>query len=135
MSGALYLSRARLRSQRGEALSAVARLLVSDDPRRAAGHAHRVVWLLFQDIPDATRDYLWRDEGEGKYLILSPRPPSDPHGLFDLQTKEFAPALANGQRLAFTLRANPTSRRNGIWRRPPAVRANAASVSISSCMP
>src|SRR5215467_9093522 len=83
----LYLSRARLRTARGEALSAVAPLLIPDDPKRRAGHAHRVLWLLFRDVPDATRDFLWRDEGRGRYLILSCRPPSDPLGLFELETK------------------------------------------------
>ena len=108
MDRPLYLSRARLRSQRGEALSAVARLLISDDPEHSAGHAHRVVWLLFQDVPDAARDFLWRAEGDGKFMILSPRPPTDPQGLFDLDTKPFAPELAQGDRLRFSLRANPT---------------------------
>ncbi|MEQ1715678.1 MAG: type I-E CRISPR-associated protein Cas6/Cse3/CasE [Hyphomicrobium sp.] len=62
---------------------------------------------MFQDIPDAKRDFLWRDEGDGKYMILSPRPPTDPHHLFDLETKSFAPALSPGDRLSFVLRANP----------------------------
>ena len=108
MSALLYISRARLRSQRGEALSAIAKLLICDDPERSAGHAHRVVWLLFQDIPDAARDFLWRDEGGGKYLTLSPRLPTDPHGLFELDTKPFAPDLQVGDHLRFSLRANPT---------------------------
>src|SRR5215831_11351265 len=112
----LYLSRARLRAARGEALSAVAPLLIPDDPKLHAGHAHRVLWLLFQDTPNAARDFLWRDEGRGRYLILSRRPPSDPHHLFELETKEFAPRLSAGDRLVFTLRANPviTTKRAGV---------------------
>ncbi|MFM9938432.1 MAG: type I-E CRISPR-associated protein Cas6/Cse3/CasE [Hyphomicrobiaceae bacterium] len=102
-----FLSRARLRASRGEALSAIAPLLVPDDPSKRAGHAHRVLWLLFQDVPDAQRDFLWRDDGNGRYLILSARPPSDPLGLFELETKSFEPSLSVGDRLAFTLRANP----------------------------
>jgi CRISPR system Cascade subunit CasE len=107
MSASLYLSRARLRSTRGEALSAIAPLLIPDDECRRPGHAHRLVWLLFQDIQDAARDFLWRDEGAGKYLILSKRPPGDPLGLFDLETKPFEPSLKPGDRLRFVLRANP----------------------------
>ena len=103
----LYMSRARLRATRGEALSAIAPLLIPDDETKRAGHAHRVLWLLFQDFPDAARDFLWRDEGNGRYLILSQRPPTDPLGLFELESKPFEPALAAGDRLAFTLRANP----------------------------
>jgi len=111
MSVALYLSRARLRTGRGEALSSIAPMLLKGDTNAQAGHAHRLVWLLFQDIPDATRDFLWRDEGAGKYMILSNRPPSDPNGLFDLETKPFEPDLEAGQRLAFSMRVNPTKAR------------------------
>jgi len=103
----LFISRARLRSQRGEALSAIAPLLIPDDESKRPGHAHRVLWLLFQDIPDARRDFLWRDERDGRYLVLSQRAPTDPHGLFELDSKPFEPALSVGNRLAFTLRANP----------------------------
>jgi CRISPR system Cascade subunit CasE len=107
MTQPLYLSRARLRAARGEALSAIAPLLIPDDKTKNAGHAHRVLWLLFQDMPDAKRDFLWRDEGNGKYMILSARPPTDPKGLFELDTKPFAPELEVGDQLAFSLRANP----------------------------
>jgi len=108
MTEQLYLSRARLRSSRGEALSAIAPLLIPDDPNQQAGHAHRILWMLFQDVSDAKRDFLWRDDRGGKYLILSRRLPTDPHGLFELDTKAFEPDLASGQRLRFALRANPT---------------------------
>lgn len=116
MTEPLYLSRARIRARRGEALSAIAPLLVPDDSAQRPGHAHRVLWLLFQDTPDTTRDFLWRDEGNGRYMILSHRPPTDPHGLFAIDTKEFEPALAVGDRLSFVLRANPvvTTKRAGI---------------------
>ncbi|MGD9785693.1 MAG: type I-E CRISPR-associated protein Cas6/Cse3/CasE [Hyphomicrobiaceae bacterium] len=120
----LYLSRARLRAGRGEALSAIAPLLLSNDPGRQAGQSHRILWLLFQDIPDAGHDpdwrrrddgFLWRDEGNGRYLILSRQAPSDPYRLFDLDTKEFAPDLAVGDRLRFAMRVNPvrTTKRAG----------------------
>lgn len=108
MTEPLYLSRARLRSQRGEALSAIAPLLIPDDAKKRAGHAHRILWLLFQDVPDSARDFLWRDEGGGKYMILSRRRPSDPLGLFDADTREFEPSLNSGHKLRFTLRAYPT---------------------------
>jgi CRISPR system Cascade subunit CasE len=110
---ALYLSRARLRAARGEVLSAVAPLLVPDDSRHRAGHAHRVLWLLFQDRTDAKRDFLWRDEGNGRYLVLSHRPPVDPNGLFDIETKAFEPHLEPGDKLSFALRANPVAARKG----------------------
>jgi CRISPR system Cascade subunit CasE len=103
----LFLSRARLQAGRGEALSAIAPLLIPTDPKQQPGHAHRILWLLFQDVPDSKRDFLWRDEGDGRYLILSQRPPTDRNRLFELGSKAFAPDLAVGDKLAFTLRANP----------------------------
>ncbi|MEQ1613704.1 MAG: type I-E CRISPR-associated protein Cas6/Cse3/CasE [Hyphomicrobiaceae bacterium] len=113
MRTSLHLSRARLKASRGEALSAIAPLLLPADGSKQAGHAHRLVWLLFQDSPDATRDFLWRDEGSGKFMILSQRPPTDKHHLFELDSKPFEPALAAGDRLSFVLRANPVIARKG----------------------
>ena len=46
-------------------------------------------------------------------MILSQRAPADPHGLFDLDTKPFVPALEVGDRLRFSLRANPVVARKG----------------------
>jgi CRISPR system Cascade subunit CasE len=106
----LHLSRVRLKMLRGEALASIAPLVLPVNSDQRAGHAHRVLWLLFQDIPDAQRDFLWRDEGEGRFILLSRRPPSDPKGLFEIETKVFAPELDAGDRLAFVLRANPVIR-------------------------
>lgn len=104
----LYLSRARLMVDHGEALSAIAPVLLPDNPSQRVGLAHRLVWLLFQDIPNATRDFIWREEGDGRYLILSPRAPTNRNGLFELETKSFKPHLERGDELRFQLRANPT---------------------------
>jgi len=62
---------------------------------------------LFADRPDRRRDFLWREMRPGEFLILAVRPPSDPHELFDLEYKPFAPVLHAGQHLEFDLRANP----------------------------
>jgi CRISPR system Cascade subunit CasE len=118
MTQSLYLSRARLRSSRGEALSAIAPLLVPDDQSERVGRAHRILWLLFQKEPDTKRDFLWRDEGRGRFMILSQRPPSDPLGLFELETKAFEPVLAAGDRLSFVLRANPVLASKAAAERP-----------------
>lgn len=107
MTADLYLSRVRLRSARGEALAAIAPVLIPEDRGARTGHAHRILWLLFQADAQARRDFLWREEGHGRYLILSRRPPADPQGLFEVETKSFAPVLAPGDRLTFALRANP----------------------------
>ncbi len=107
MISTLYLSRARLRASRGGALSSIAPLLIPKDENKRASHAHRILWLLFQDVPDADRDFLWRDSGKGRFFVLSRRQPTNPLGLFELETKPFEPELEPGDRLRFALRANP----------------------------
>jgi len=102
----LFLSRARLR--RDAPVAALARLLVPENAAARVAASHHLVWSLFADGPDRRRDFLWREEKPGRFLTLSTRPPTDPHGLFDLEEpKPFEPNLAPGDRLGFTLRANP----------------------------
>lgn len=80
---------------------------------RAAAH-HRLLWTLFADLPERRRDFLWREDGDGRFLILSSRPPVDNHRLFDLEeSKPFDPAIAVGSRFRFALRANATVRHRG----------------------
>jgi CRISPR system Cascade subunit CasE len=81
-------------------------LLVPENAAERTAASHRLVWALFADGADRKRDFLWRQEAPGRFMILSVRPPVDPHDLFDLQFKPFAPVLAPGDRLGFTLRAN-----------------------------
>ncbi len=108
MSVPLFLSRARLRTGRGQQLSAIAPALLGGSKGDTVGNAHRILWMLFRDRDaEDPRDFLWREEAPGRYLILSKRPPSDEHKIFDLQTKDFAPDLRVGDKLAFALRANP----------------------------
>lgn len=107
-----FLSRARLR--RDAPVAALAPLLLPDEdgPRVAAGH--RLVWSLFAGDADASRDFLYREEGlarAGRFTILSRRPPVDTIGLFELDTKNFAPVLKAGDRLGFALRVNPVVQR------------------------
>ena len=109
MSG-LYLSRVRLApTATAQILAGV--LIPEDDDARTAT-AHRLLWTLFHDRPDRERDFLWREETGGRldrlrFLTLSHRPPEPDPKLLAVETKSFAPALSAGQRLAFTLRANP----------------------------
>jgi CRISPR system Cascade subunit CasE len=101
----LWLSRARLRAD--ASVASLARLLVPEAAGARPAAAHRLVWSLFADMPDRRRDFLWREEAPGRFMTLSNRPPINVGGLFDLDSQPFAPVLVSGDRLGFTLRANP----------------------------
>ena len=105
-----YLSRATLRRNQ-QTIKALSPLLL-DNAEGPSSTGHNLMWSLFCDTPERTRDFLWRESRQGIYYILSARPPVDQHALFDLaEPKEFAPALGAGDRLRFSLRANPVVRR------------------------
>ncbi len=104
----LCLTRAELDRRAG--VAALTPLLDPPAPGHAVDAHHRLIWSLFPDR-DATRDFLWRADGRGRFFILSQRPPT-PSTLFrPLETTAFEPALAHGDRLAFLLRANATRSR------------------------
>ncbi|NQW10756.1 MAG: type I-E CRISPR-associated protein Cas6/Cse3/CasE [Alphaproteobacteria bacterium] len=108
-----YFSRIALRQDSGGAgaLAAVLREVATDH-----GGAHRLVWSLFSRDGNETRDFLFRQEPgtPGRFLTVSQRPPVDRHDLWVIDTKDYAPAIRDGSRLRFILRANPTiSRRDG----------------------
>ncbi|MBA3343230.1 MAG: type I-E CRISPR-associated protein Cas6/Cse3/CasE [Gemmatimonadaceae bacterium] len=107
MTAPLYFTRAELR--RDASMAAVRQLLnpTGDSARFSAGH--QLVWTLFAGDPAQKRDFLWREAKPGLFYVLSRRRPEDPHGLFDLdEPKPFEPNLREGDRLAFSLRANAT---------------------------
>jgi len=83
--------------------------------RVASGYAgHEVVWSWFADSPERRRDFLYRQEGAGsqvRFYTLSMRPPLDPLGIWRIESKPFAPKIGEGDRLLFSLRANPIRRR------------------------
>jgi CRISPR system Cascade subunit CasE len=104
VSDDLFLSRLRLRED--ATVRAIAPLLLAEGGGERLASAHKLLWALFADTADRRRDFLWREDSRGVFLVLSRRPPSDAHGLFDLDHKPFAPALVIGDRLRFRLRAN-----------------------------
>lgn len=108
----LYLSRIRLRDD--ASVAALAGLLLPAQEDESVAAAHKLLWSLFADSPERARDFLWRDDGGARwrrrrFLALSHRPPEDRAGLFEVESKPFAPALGAGQRLRFRLRASPSS--------------------------
>jgi CRISPR system Cascade subunit CasE len=100
----LYLSRLSLR--RDASLAALAPLLMPHESGAHAGASHRLIWAAFADDPERKRDFLWRQDEKRRWLVLSSRLPVDPHRLFEVESKPFAPVLEKGHRLRFALRAN-----------------------------
>jgi len=71
---------------------------------------HQLIWRMFPDQPEAKRDFLFRREqleGWPCFYVVSARKPRDPDGLWQIQTKPYAPRLREGQKLAFNIRVNP----------------------------
>ena len=104
----LYLTRAVL--DRAAGMAALAPLLDPTDPNRALDAHHRLIWTLFPG-KDNVRDFLWRADGRGRFFILSRRAPTQSGVFQPLETTDFAPVLAPGDRLIFILRANATKDR------------------------
>ena len=100
-----YLTRAVLDRKAPE--HALRPLLDPADRDAAYDAHHRLMWTLFPGR-DAKRDFLWRADDKGKFLILSAREPRCSSLFKPLESKTFAPVLAAGDRLAFILRANAT---------------------------
>ena len=101
----MYLTRATLNRKAG--VGSIAPLLDPADPHQALDAHHRLVWTLFPDR-EATRDFLWRADGNGRFYILSRRKPVQSGLFLPLNCTEFSPVLAQGDQLAFTLHANAT---------------------------
>lgn len=108
----MYISRIRLRKD--VPASALRAVLMPQGISERLAAAHRLMWTLFPLDRSAERDFLWREAGDGEFYCLSAREPSDSHGLFEIDApKIFSPALAKGDRLRFSLRANATVARGG----------------------
>jgi CRISPR system Cascade subunit CasE len=113
---AMFLSRARLRPD--SSVQAIAPLLLPEDDHARLLAAHRLVWSLMSDDSGRARDFLWREEQPGAFLILAPRPADSNSSLFDVESKSWEPKLRTGDRLGFMLRANPTVARSAGVREP-----------------
>ena len=106
---ALYFSRATLKR---DASIAAARAIAVGKDRSVqlirAGRTPPGVVAGSRTMQDRRRDFLWRELEPGTFLNLSARQPEDRHALFDLaEPKRFAPALAAGDVLGFSLRGKP----------------------------
>lgn len=71
---------------------------------------HQLLWKLFHDKPDKERDFLFRQDsnkGLPVFYILSQSKPNQTISALKVEPKEFNPQLKVGDKLRFTLRANP----------------------------
>ena len=102
----MFLSRLSL--SRSPDVAALGQLLNPDhDGARMDAH-HRLIWAAFAGDPDAAREFLWRDLGDGRFLVLSARPPAMSPLFEPPEVQGFAPDLRAGDRLSVLLRANAT---------------------------
>lgn len=108
----------RVSISRSASARALVQLLVPGGADARVATSHRLLWTLFGDSSERKRDFLWREEGQGRFTLLSARPPEDVHRLFDpFESKPFEPAFLEGDSLRFALRANATVRHRGDPRR------------------
>lgn len=74
---------------------------------------HELLWDLFSDGPGRKRDFLYRFESVKNwptFYTVSAREPHDRKGLWEIRVRDYHPRVAERERLAFKLRANPTQR-------------------------
>ena len=108
----LYLSHIRL--SRSPSARALAPLFRPGDVGLRRSAQHSLLWSVFADDQDRKRDFLWREERDGSFLVLSARQPRESEIFLPHQVKPFAPVLAAGDQLEFLLRVNATrTRRDG----------------------
>jgi len=82
-----------------------ARLACADGYRE-----HQQLWKLFDDDPDAKRDFLFRREqtnGWPRFFMVSGRKPEKMDSIWNIETKEYNPKIYSGEKLAFSIRVNP----------------------------
>ena len=107
----MFLSRISLSRQ--PTVQALNALLLPDDAGDRTDAHHRLLWMLFADDSNRKRDFLWREERTGEFLVLSARKPV-PTDLFSrVDIKPYAPELSAEDRLFFALRANATRAKKG----------------------
>ncbi|CAK6496297.1 hypothetical protein PANNVG_02906 [Pantoea sp. Nvir] len=67
--------------------------------------AHQWLWQLFPGQEERT--FLFRQEPQQRFFVLSESPPIAQHALFLVETKTFEPVIAAGLAFDFQLRVNP----------------------------
>jgi CRISPR system Cascade subunit CasE len=104
-----YLSRLQLSSH--PSTRALQELLDPKQRALAMDAHHRLIWSAFAGDPNSKRDFLWRAEGKGAFIVLSHRPPHQSELFEPAEVKQFEPNLKDGDALHFVLRVNATKTR------------------------
>jgi len=77
---------------------------------------HQQLWRLFDEDPDAKRDFLFRREqvnGWPHFFVVSNRKPEKTDGIWNIESKEYEPKIHSDQQLAFSIRVNPVVTHTG----------------------
>jgi len=99
----MYFSKIELTAAT-DAINRLSGLLTGDGYR-----LHQALWKLFE-YGGQRRMFLYRRIEQGRwpgFYVVSAQPPVDPSGLWRTSVKMYEPLLSVGERLAFSLRANP----------------------------
>jgi CRISPR system Cascade subunit CasE len=111
----VYFSKIELRRE-ADRLARVAHAVTQDGYR-----LHQALWNLFQAPPGAPRDFLYRRLETAdwpSFYVISARQPVDTRDVWAIQSKVYTPQLVAGQRLAFSLCANPVVTKLGPYGKP-----------------
>lgn len=119
----MIISKVRLKRSPG-AQGALAKMLIDS---AQGDRGHQLIWSLFSKTGDEKRRseqgmevplFIFREIEPGSFLVVSRETPSDCHGLWRIEPKDYAPTLAAGQELGFVLRAYPamTIGKDGPWK-------------------
>jgi CRISPR system Cascade subunit CasE len=82
---------------------------------------HQVLWQLFTGNGSPHRDFLYRRIESSSwpcFYLVSGSQPVDEQGVWSIHSKEYMPKLVVGQRLGFSLRANPVVTKPGPRGKP-----------------
>ncbi len=115
----MFFSKIELRHEGNHldrAAHAVTRAVAEDGYR-----LHQALWHLFPAPPGTPRDFLYRRLETvhwPSFYVTSARQPVDTRGVWAIQSKAYTPQLVAGQRLAFSLCANPVVTKLGPRGKP-----------------
>ncbi len=101
----------RMRLSQNPSTEALKMLIDPENRALAMDAHHRLIWSAFAGKAEDKRDFLWRTEEKGAFIVFSNREPS-PSPLFaPYEIKPYAPNLRVGDKLTFVLRVNATKTR------------------------